>query len=81
MKMTQAANRKQTILSKLDNLTTEQQDHVLDFIDFLQFKLQKQELIKKEEKEPISFYEATKEIAGVLDWGPGDLATNKTYEE
>lgn len=65
----------------MDNLTTEQQDDVLDFIDFLQFKLQKQELIKKEEKEPISFYEATKEIAGVLDWGPGDLATNKTYEE
>ncbi|QSJ20640.1 hypothetical protein JYQ62_04935 [Nostoc sp. UHCC 0702] len=73
-------DRKQTILEKLDSLTLEQQDDVLNFIEFLQFKVQKQEF-KEEEKEAISFYEATKEIAGSLDWGPGDLATNKTYLE
>jgi hypothetical protein len=67
--MTQAVDRKQTILDKLDNLTPEQQDDVLEFIEFLQFKVQKQELIKEEEKEPISFYEVTKEIPGSLDWG------------
>lgn len=80
--MTQSIDRKQTILEQLDNLTPEQQDEVLNFIDFLQFKVQKQESQEEEEeKEPISFYEATKEIAGSLDWGPGDLATNKTYLE
>lgn len=46
----------------------------------LDFTVQKQEL-QEEKKEQISFYEATKEIAGSLDWGPGDLATNKTYLE
>ncbi len=51
---------------------------MLDFIDFLQFKLQKQEL-KEEEKEAISVYEAAKEFAGCVDFGPGDLATNKEY--
>ena len=78
--MTQSIDRKQTILEKLDNLTPEQQNDVLDFIEFLEFKVQKQEL-QEEKKEQISFYEATKEIAGSLDWGPGDLATNKTYLE
>jgi hypothetical protein len=52
---------------------------VLDSL-ILDFTVQKQEL-QEEKKEQISFYEATKEIAGSLDWGPGDLATNKTYLE
>ncbi|MCM0592956.1 MAG: DUF2281 domain-containing protein [Gloeotrichia echinulata DEX184] len=76
--MAQAIDRKQTILELIDNLTPEQQNDVLDFIEFLQFKVQKQEL-KQEEKAPISAYEAAKDFAGCVDFGPGDLATNKEY--
>jgi len=51
---------------------------VLDFIEFLEFKLQKQEK-QKAGKKMISAYEAAKEFAGCVDGGPGDLATNKKY--
>ncbi len=76
--MTQAIDRIETILAKLDNLTPEQQDEVLDFIDFLQFKTKKQEL-QELDKEAISAYEAARDFAGCVDFGPGDLATNKEY--
>jgi hypothetical protein len=57
---------------------------VLDFIDFLPDHYSNQpetaEIAQTEEKS-ISFYEATQEWAGCIDWGPGDLATNKKYLE
>ncbi|MDB9421382.1 DUF2281 domain-containing protein [Microcystis aeruginosa] len=75
--MTQATTHSQTILEKLQTLTPQQQQSVIDFIEFLQFKAEKKEIT--EEEEPISFYEAAKEYIGCLDGGPGDLATNKDY--
>jgi len=77
--MTLAINKKEVILDNLETLTLEQQDTVLDFIEFLRYKAQKQEEQQVEEKQPISAYEAAKEFAGCVDFGPGDLATNKEY--
>ena len=77
--MTLAINKKDVILDNLETLTLEQQDTVLDFIEFLRYKAQKQEEQQVEEKPPISAYEAAKEFAGCVDFGPGDLATNKEY--
>jgi len=74
--MTQATTHSQTILEKLQTLTPQQQQSVIDFIEFLQFKAEKKELT---EEKTISFYEAAKEYIGCVDGGPGDLATNKDY--
>ena len=75
--MTLATTHPQTILEKLQILTPQQQQEVIDFIDFLQFKAQKTEI--SEEEKPISFYEAAQEYIGCVDGGPGDLASNKDY--
>ncbi|MEQ9368089.1 MAG: hypothetical protein RIG63_03520 [Coleofasciculus chthonoplastes F3-SA18-01] len=77
--MTQAIDKKQVILDRLQRLTPQQQQDVLDFIEFLQFKARMRE--REVEQEPISAYEAAKEFAGCVDGGPGDLATNKKYLE
>jgi len=78
--MTQAINQEQVILEKIKELTPQQQQEVLEFIEFLQFKAQKQGTPKdKEEEKPISFLEAAQEFIGCVDGGPGDLATNKKY--
>ncbi|MEH2260362.1 DUF2281 domain-containing protein [Nostoc sp.] len=80
--MTQAIDKQQMIIDELKKLSPEKQQEVLNFIEFLQFKeMQKQDVQHKEEKEPISAYEAAKEFAGCVDGGPGDLATNKKYLE
>ena len=39
--MIQTIDRQQTIIEKLPNLTTQQQQQVLDFIEFLQFQAKK----------------------------------------
>jgi hypothetical protein len=75
--MTLATPHPQAILEKLQTLTPQQQQEVIDFIDFLQFKAQKTEI--SEEEKPISFYEAAHEYMGCVDGGPGDLASNKDY--
>lgn len=77
--MTQAIDKKQVILDRLQRLTPQQQQDVLDFIEFLQFKARMRE--REVEQEPISAYEAAKEFAGCVDGGLGDLATNKKYLE
>jgi uncharacterized protein YhbP (UPF0306 family) len=74
--MISATTHSQTILEKLNALTPQQQQEVIDFIKFLQFKAEKKELT---EEKTISFYEAAKEYIGCVDGGPGDLATNKDY--
>lgn len=73
--MTLAINKKDVILDNLEMLTVEQQDTVLEFIEFLRYQAKQQ----VEEKQPISAYEAAQEFAGCVDFGPGDLATNKEY--
>jgi len=79
MIMALTVNKKDVILDRLETLTVEQQDAVLEFIEFLRYKAQKQEEQQLEEKQPISAYEAAQEFAGCVDFGPGDLATNKKY--
>ena len=76
--MTQAIDREQTILEQIKGLTEQQQQEVLNFIEFLQFKAQKQDF-QEEEKEPISAYEAAKEFIGCVESGIGDLSYNKKY--
>ena len=75
--MTQATTHSEAILDKLHALTPQQQQQVIDFIEFLQFKAQKKAI--SQEEESISFYEAAQEYIGCVDGGPGDLATNKDY--
>jgi ABC-type glycerol-3-phosphate transport system substrate-binding protein len=78
--MTQAIDKEQIVIDEFRKLSPNKQEEVIDFIQFLQFKeMQKQDVQHKEDKEPISAYEAAKEFAGCVDGGPGDLATNKKY--
>ncbi len=79
--MTQAIDKEQMIIDEVKKLSPEKQQEVLNFIEFLQFKAQKQDVQHKEEKKPISAYEAAKEFAGCVGGGLGDLATNKKYLE
>ena len=71
-----------TILNDLQLLNSQDQQTVLDFIHFLMSKNQTENIENFADKpKEVSFYEVTKEFAGHLDWGPGDLATNKQYLE
>ncbi|MBD2291353.1 DUF2281 domain-containing protein [Microcystis wesenbergii FACHB-1317] len=74
--MTQAITNEKTILEKLHTLTPQQQQEVIDFIEFLQFKAQKTEIT---EEEPISAYESAKDLVGCVESGIGDLSYNKKY--
>ncbi|NES75578.1 MULTISPECIES: hypothetical protein [Okeania] len=74
--MTQAISYEQIILENVKNLTLQQQQEVLDFIAFLKFKGQKQEISEKEEK-VISMLEAAKEFVGCLESGVGGLSLKK----
>ncbi|MGH7999943.1 MAG: DUF2281 domain-containing protein [Brasilonema sp.] len=72
----------QIATQKLQALPLDKQQEVLDFIEFLQSKLSRQDSNQESKnKEPISFLEAAQKFAGCVDFGPGDLATNKQYLE
>ena len=77
--MIQAVSKEQRISERLQTLTPQQQQSVLDFIEFLQFKTQKQEIQEtvEDEGEVISMREAAKEFIGCLDSGVGDLSMKK----
>ena len=65
-----------TILNDLQLLNSEDQQTILDFIHFLINKHQTKNIENFADKpKEVSFSEATKEFAGHLDWGPGDLST------
>jgi hypothetical protein len=65
-----------TILNDLQLLNSEDQQTILDFIHFLINKHQAENIENFADKpKEVSFYEVTKELAGHLDWGFGDLAT------
>ncbi|AFY42484.1 hypothetical protein NIES21_33340 [Anabaenopsis circularis NIES-21] len=70
----------QTATEKMRSLPPQQQQEVLDFIEFLQNKIAGQNT-NQEHQEPISFLSAAQQLAGCVDGGPGDLATNKQYLE
>lgn len=76
--MTQAITRKQSILEQMQTLTPQQEQQVLDFIEFLKYQSNKTEIKKTEPEqvEPISFYEAAKEFIGCVE-GPEDLSQKK----
>lgn len=78
--MIQTKTQEEVILEMIKTLPLQQQEEVINFIEFLQFKAQKQDSNPlKEEKQPMSAYEAAKEFAGCLEGGPTDLSTNKKY--
>jgi Protein of unknown function (DUF2281) len=73
-------NIERAVVEKLKTLSTDKQQEVLDFVEFLQSKARG---FDSEDRldESVSFLEAAREFAGCLDEGPGDLATNKEYLE
>lgn len=77
--MTQTLTLEQTLLEQFSNLTPEQQQEVITFIEFLHFKDKQVETIDKEaenSEEQISFLEAAKEFIGCVE-GPEDLSQQK----
>lgn len=78
--MTQVINLDQIIAEKVKTLAIEQQQQVLDFVDFLHSRRSKIESFDPKE-DKLSFLEATKEFAGCLDGEPSDLSINKKYLE
>jgi len=76
--MTQAVNNEQLMLKEFKNLSAVQQQEVIDFIQFLQYKAAQKDA---GEKNQISAYDVAQQWAGCVDSGLGDLSTNKTYLE
>ncbi|NES06364.1 MAG: DUF2281 domain-containing protein [Okeania sp. SIO2F4] len=74
--MIQAISYEKIILESLKKLTPQQQQEVLYFIEFLQFKEQKKNLSDKQE-EVISMLEAAQEFVGCVESGIGDLSLKK----
>ncbi|VXD25705.1 conserved hypothetical protein [Planktothrix serta PCC 8927] len=79
--MTALINSEQTIVELVKTLNPQQQQQVIDFIEFLHFQAQKPEKIveQPEEKEAISAYEVAKQWLGSVESGIGDLSYNKKY--
>lgn len=73
--MKEVINIEQKIVEKVKTLPSEKQQQVLNFIEFLQDKLQQQELPQEEEKS-VSFLEAAREFIGCVE-GPSDLSLKK----
>jgi len=73
--MTLATTHQQTILEKLQTLNPQQQQQVIEFIEFLQLKSDKT-AIHEEERE-ISALESAGDLVGCLDSGKGDLSLKK----
>ncbi|MGA9377617.1 MAG: DUF2281 domain-containing protein [Phormidium sp.] len=69
--MTQAINKEQIMLNEFKKLSANQQQEVIDFMQFLQYKAQK----NREEKPATSAYEAAQQWAGCVDSKLGDLST------
>ena len=72
------------ILDKINQLSSKQRQSLRDFLDFLLSKNPdsiSENVSSQEEEKQVSFYEATKEIAGAIDGLPSDLSTNKKYLE
>jgi hypothetical protein len=74
--MTQGINiiQENTLLDKFRNLTIEQQQTILDFVEFMDSKKP-----KSQENQEVSAYDLAKEWVGCVESGIGDLSTNKKY--
>ncbi len=73
--MTLANTHQQTILEKLPTLNPQQQQQVIEFIEFLQLKADKTAIHKGERE--ISALESAGDLVGWLDSGKGDLSLKK----
>ncbi|MEH2077736.1 MAG: hypothetical protein V7K57_25605 [Nostoc sp.] len=76
--MTRAIGLEQIIVQKVLTLSKEQQQQVLDFIEFLQLKSPTVEFLHHDGTQ-MSALEAAGDLVGCVDSGPGDLSTNKDY--
>ena len=78
--MTQAIDKtiiqENILLDRMRNLTIEQQQTILDFVEFMESKKH-----KSQENQEVSAYDELQEFIGCVDGGDGDLATNKKYLE
>jgi hypothetical protein len=76
--MTQAISKpiiqEEILLDRFRNLSAEQQQTILDFVEFMDSKKS-----KLSENQEISAYDLAKEWAGSVESGIGDLSTNKKY--
>jgi hypothetical protein len=76
--MTQAIDKpiiqENILLDKFRNLTIEQQQTILDFVEFMESKTP-----KLQENQEVSAYDLAKDLAGSVESGIGDLSTNKKY--
>jgi hypothetical protein len=72
----QAIIQENTLLDKFRNLTIEQRQTILDFVEFIDSK--NHQLLEKQE---VSAYDELQEFLGCVDGGDGNLATNKKYLE
>ncbi|NEP79236.1 MAG: hypothetical protein F6K39_14330 [Okeania sp. SIO3B3] len=82
--MNQISDTDKILLKKFHQLSSKQRQSIWDFIDFLLSQNSwnnTENLSGKEEEKQVSFYEATKELAGAIDGLPSDLSTNKKYLE
>lgn len=71
-------NTKQTVIKKLQSLSAEKQQEVLDFVEFLEAKVKREASVEASEAE--SALEAAGDLVGCVE-GPEDLSTNKKYME
>lgn len=76
--MTQAINKpiiqENTLLDKFRNLTIEQQQTILEFVEFMGSKNP-----KLQENQEVSAYDLASYWVGCVESGIGDLSTNKKY--
>lgn len=71
-----AISQENILLDKFRNLNLEQQQTILDFVEFMDKKS-----TKSSETKELSAYEELQEFIGCVSGGEGDLATNKKYLE
>ncbi|WP_017294804.1 hypothetical protein [Geminocystis herdmanii] len=76
--MTQAIIQENILLDKFRNLTIEQQQTIIEFVEFMDSKKSKPQSTENHE---FSAYDQLQEFIGCVDGGNGDLATNKKYLE
>lgn len=78
--MTQAIDKhiiqENILLDKFRNLTSEQQQTILDFVEFIY-----REKTRLPENKEVSAYDLAKEWAGSVESGIGELSTNKKYRQ
>ena len=77
--MNELSDSDKMLLEKFHQLSSQQRQTIADFLDFLLSQNPWVSIEEKEEEKQVSFYEATKELAGAIDGLPRDLSTNKKY--